>query len=255
MKWFKHMTNMRHDVRMRRLINKYGISGYGLYNAVIESIVETLETENPLPDLEENAQDIATYFNMDTLKVEEILLFCINQGLFDQDEITGRIVCHKVYKFIEQNQTRSEEMRKMITKYKDYHTAPKKITMSETAGDKCEEEKRIEQNRIEKNIYKEILDYWNNKNIINHKQGYITKIKGKINTLLKDYSNNDIKQCIDIYTEIYKSDSYYWTHRWTLEELLQRGFDKFKDKTAFDTYRKSNNKTNKIDISNYKEAK
>lgn len=177
MKWFKHMSNMRHDVRIRRLIKKYRAEGYGIYCAIIESIVETLETDKPLPDLEENAQDMAEYFEIDTLKVNEIMIFCLNQGLFEKDEISGRLLCHKVYKFIEQNQTRSEEMRKMINKYKDYHTIPNYTQMSETVIDKCEEKKRIEENRKEEkrkeqnrieNLNKylskiDLINYWNNK--------------------------------------------------------------------------------------------
>jgi hypothetical protein len=150
MMWFKHMTNMRHDVKMRRLIAKYGIEGYGLYCAILESIVESMDTESPMPDLEENSTDIATMFKMDTVRVEEIMLFCMEQGLFEQDEISGHLLCHKVYKFLETNQTRSTQMRQMISQYKTKKSPqiPQK-TPSQSVLDKCEEENRREENRIE----------------------------------------------------------------------------------------------------------
>lgn len=119
MKWFKHMTRMRHDVKLRRVIAKYGIDGYGVYNAILESIAETLDSSAPEPDLEETAQDIAEYFNMDTVKVEEITWFCLEQQLFTQDEITGRIVCQKMYKFIDDATRKSAEIQKMIEQYRE----------------------------------------------------------------------------------------------------------------------------------------
>jgi hypothetical protein len=154
------MTNMRHDVKMRRLINKFGIEGYGLYCAILESIVETMDTSNPIPDLEENSHDIATFFKMDTVRVEEIMLFCMTQGLFDQDELTGSLLCHKVYKFLESSQTRSKEMRAMISAYKKSSSPqiPQDFDQN-SVSDKCEEKNRIEKNRIEKNRIEENVDH------------------------------------------------------------------------------------------------
>ena len=142
MKWFKHFSDMSEDVKVKRLIRKYGVAGYGLYCYVIERIVRRLETESPTPDLEETAADIADDLRMDTRNVEEIVKTCVDIGLFQLDTITGRVIAHKVYKFLQQSETRSPEIRKMITAYNN---------PSQTVIDKCEEQNRTEQNRTEQN--------------------------------------------------------------------------------------------------------
>lgn len=134
MKWFKHMTDMSEDVRIKRVIRKYGVIGYGLYNYIIERIVRRIDTESPQPDLEESATDIASDLGMDTVQVEEIMLFCMQQGLFEQDEVSGRLLAHKVYKFLQQSETRSQQIRDLITKYKsgDYAHENDCLRLSET---------------------------------------------------------------------------------------------------------------------------
>lgn len=118
MQYFKHMTSMRHDIKIKRLISKYGLEGYGLYNLIIESIVENISTESPLPELSETCEDMAEFYNGNTAKINEIVAFMLNQGLFELNEITGRVLCGKVYKFLEQSQTRSKEIRDLIAQYK-----------------------------------------------------------------------------------------------------------------------------------------
>jgi uncharacterized phage protein (TIGR02220 family) len=149
MKWFKHMTNMRHDVRIKRVIKKYGLKGYGLYNMIIESIAESLTNDEPLPDLEENAQDIAEYFGEDTIAINEMMAFMFNQGLFSQDEVSGRLLCDKIYKFFEKSQTRSLEMRQMIDKFKKLSNENTCPILSETVTDFPDNSDRIDKNRID----------------------------------------------------------------------------------------------------------
>jgi len=160
MQYFKHMTNMRNDIKIKRLISKYGLEGYGLYNLILESITESLTTDAPVPDLQETCEDIAEFFNGNTAKINEMASFMVNQGLIEVDEITTRITCNKIYKYLEQSMTRSKAIRDMISAYK---TSDKVLIsvqngdvirchdMSETIHDKSDriEENRIEENRIE----------------------------------------------------------------------------------------------------------
>ena len=118
MQFFKHYANMRNDVKINRLIRKYGLEGYGLYNLIVESIVESLSSDHPIPELEETAEDLAEQYRGDTARISEMMQFMLKQGLFEVDEITGRILCRKIYKFIDKSQTRSEEIRSMIESYK-----------------------------------------------------------------------------------------------------------------------------------------
>ena len=148
MKWFKHMSDMSSDVKIKRLIRKFGVEGYGLYNYILELIVRKLDSDSPLPDLEESSNDIAGDLQMDTVKVEEIMLFCIQQGLFEQDEVTGRIVAAKVYKFLQQSETRSQAIRDMISAYKTKKTP--EITDNERPGlSETNVKTRLEETTIE----------------------------------------------------------------------------------------------------------
>ena len=100
MQWYKHMSNMIDDMRIRRIIDKHGALGYAVYTLILERITRNLTTDSSTPDLEEGAEDIALLLKADTVKVNEIMLDCMSAGLFSQDEITGRLICHKIYKFI-----------------------------------------------------------------------------------------------------------------------------------------------------------
>ena len=176
---------MRHDIKIKRLISKYGIEGYGLYNLILESIVEGISTDSPLPDLQETCEDLAEFYNGNTAKIDEIVRFMISQGLFEVEELTGKILCMKIYKFLEQSQTRSKAIRELIGKYK-------------TATNVCDKSDRIEENRIEENridkeekkkftppTEKEIIDHCLKENLnvdafkfIKHYEAADWKIKG-----------------------------------------------------------------------------
>ena len=63
------------------MISKYGLEGYGLYNLILESITESLSNDKPLPELHENCEDIAMFYNGNTSKINEMMMYMINQGL------------------------------------------------------------------------------------------------------------------------------------------------------------------------------
>ena len=134
MQYFKHMSNMRNDSKIRRLISRYGLEGYGLYNIIVESIAESLSSEDPIPELEETCEDIASFYNADTARINEITNFMINQGLFELSETSDRVLCNKIYKFLQTSQTRSEQIKKLI---KNYTLAQQKALLppSQTVSD------------------------------------------------------------------------------------------------------------------------
>jgi len=173
MKWFKHYSTMSNDPKIKRLIRRFGVEGYGIYNYILELIVRRLETETPIPDLEETAGDIASDLNMDTVRVEEIVVFCVNQELFESDDITGRVVAHKIYKFLDASTTRNIELKKMIASYKSSVDNSKTLTLSGTmqdspgqtqtvrdnAGLSGPEETRRDKNRREENTSAEAPEF------------------------------------------------------------------------------------------------
>jgi hypothetical protein len=118
MKYFKHQSDLRHDTKIRRLISKYGIKGYGLYCLMIESIVSTICDDDPIPDLKETVEDIASFYKENSTEIGEIAAFMINQGMFELSETTGRITCAAIYRDLEMSATRSEKLRILIQNYK-----------------------------------------------------------------------------------------------------------------------------------------
>ena len=78
---------------------------------------------------------------------------------------------------------------------------------------------------ISKYKYTEIFDYWMSKGIYKHR-GLTKNMENAIERTLKDYTLEEIKEAIDNYAEMYKSDYKYCTHKWTLVEFLTRTQDK-----------------------------
>lgn len=79
--------------------------------------------------------------------------------------------------------------------------------------------------RINKNIYTEIFDYWISKGVYKHRE-FTKNMENAIERTLKDYTLEQIKEAIDNYSEMYKSDYKYCSYKWTLIEFLTRTQDK-----------------------------
>ena len=144
MQYFKHFTKMRTDPKVRRLFAKYGLEGYGLYNLILESIAEGIETDSTLPFLEETCDDLALFYNANSSKVEEMVRFMIQNNLLSIETVDKKVACYKIYKYLEQSQTRSEKIRELITAYKDMKD---ELDVSECL--RLSETNMIEENRQE----------------------------------------------------------------------------------------------------------
>lgn len=76
--------------------------------------------------------------------------------------------------------------------------------------------------RINKNIYTEIFDYWISKDIYKHRE-LTSNMEKAIDKALKKHKNIEvIKEAINNYSEILKSNFYY-SHIFTLEKFLIQG--------------------------------
>ena len=76
-------------------------------------------------------------------------------------------------------------------------------------------------NTNKKNIYLEIYNTRNNKNITQHKK-LNEEIKKSIEKILQDLSESEVIQAIENYATIYHSEKTYFKHKWTLSEFLSR---------------------------------
>ena len=90
------------------------------------------------------------------------------------------------------------------------------ITMKEQLNLYSDSENKKEDSNEVDNIF----DYWNSKGIIKHKK-ITQEIKKEVTKVLKEYSAEEVKQAIDVYSEILNSE-FYFSHKWSLSEFLKR---------------------------------
>lgn len=111
LKWFKHDSNAHCDAKMKKLRHKYGITGYGLYWYCIELIAGRVEKENITFQLEEDAEIIALEWSLDQIKVQEIMAYMVNVGLFE--ESSGVITCFKLAQRLDDTQSKNPQIKQI----------------------------------------------------------------------------------------------------------------------------------------------
>ena len=107
---------------------------------------------------------------------------------------------------------------------------------------KAHKSKLVKHNTKEEPNTISIFNFWNEKNIVNHRK-LTDKMKRKIKSALKDYKLEEIKTAIDKYDTVLKDEQYFWTYRWTLPDFLARGLEKFFD-TPVDNFLKQKESNN-----------
>lgn len=157
MKWFKHDGNALHNAKIEKLIMKYGIEGYGLYFACIEIIAGALTTENINFELKHDAEVLGYKFKIDTIKVEKIMKYMVELGLFQYNKTTGNIVCLKLLERLDISTSNSPA-------FKDFK---KKLDTNSNYKELLETNRYCEQNRIESNR----IEY--NKDICSSEQTHV----------------------------------------------------------------------------------
>lgn len=117
MKWFKHFSKMHLDVKIKRLIEKHGVEGYGVYNFILESIAFNLESTKPTPEIEEGSIDLAKELKIDTLKLEAIICTCVSEKLFEINPVNNRIMCLKLLKHLDNTLSVNPEIKKILLNF------------------------------------------------------------------------------------------------------------------------------------------
>jgi len=139
MKWIKHDTDAHRDSKLVKVRMKYGLEGYGLYWYLIEEIAAGVERNNITFELEHDSEIIAYNTGIHRERIEEMMLYMVNLGLFEQS--SGVITCLKLAKRLDQSMTSNPEMRILINQIRDNHDGV--MTQS------CK--KRIDKTRLEEN--------------------------------------------------------------------------------------------------------
>lgn len=104
--------------------------------------------------------------------------------------------------------------------------------------------------RNKENIYIVILQHWNSQKIIVHRD-LTEDIEKAIKKALKDTSPEELKTAIERYAKIIHDEDYYYSHKWTLINFLnrQKGYKEFLDDgEKWINYLQRNSKNDNNDI-------
>jgi hypothetical protein len=110
-----------------------------------------------LPDLQEQAEDIADEWDIDIRQVNEMMAFMVNEGLFEIDFMTNRVVCSKIEHYLDEYIRKVPEIKYAIDEFKcrqmaELSTKVDSPTMSDNVRQTPSriEETRIEEKRVDK---------------------------------------------------------------------------------------------------------
>lgn len=146
MKWFRHESRAHRDVKLQKLVMRYGFEGYGLYWFCVENICSGLEPRLTF-ELEADSEILAHIGKMDSRKVEEIMHHMVNLGLFEQSE--NVITCLKLARFLGESGTRNQDLKEIIKAAKSQNVSDS-FRLSQTISD-CHPEIREDKRTREKN--------------------------------------------------------------------------------------------------------
>lgn len=147
MKWFKHDASAHIDAKIKKVKHKYGITGYGLYWYCIELIALDVDSKNISFVLEEDSETIAIEWNLDQLKVQEIMGYMVSLGLFENDS-DGRITCLKLAKRLDDTNSKNPEIKKILNGIS--HNKSEKLGETPNNSESVEADKiRLEEIRLE----------------------------------------------------------------------------------------------------------
>ena len=118
MKWIQHDTDANQDAKLQNVLLDYGLEGYGLYWYCIELIAGKVDANNITFELEHDARVIARNTGSTPQKVEEMMRYFVNIGLFENSNNT--ITCFKLAKRLTQSMTSNPQMREIIKNFKGH---------------------------------------------------------------------------------------------------------------------------------------
>lgn len=151
MKWFKHDSNAHVDAKLKKVKHKYGIVGYGLYWYCVELIAMSIDRSNISFELEEDAEIIAMEWNLDQLKVQEIMEYMVALKLFENAD--GRITCFKLAKRLDDTNSKNPEIRRVLDSLEEVSSRAAIPNDSDLLGDAPNDsaQTRLDKIRLEEN--------------------------------------------------------------------------------------------------------
>ena len=148
MKWFKHDANASRDAKLKKLVIRYGMEGYGLYWYCLELIADKVDRHSLTFDLEHDADIIAHDTRLHPDQVEEMMRYMVDLALFENND--GVITCFKLAKRLEENLSKSPEFKLIKDSIKELIPVSNRLNTGEIPVSQRTEENRTEENRKEK---------------------------------------------------------------------------------------------------------
>lgn len=109
-----------------------------MYWYCIELIALDIGAKNITFALEEDAETIAMEWNLDQLKVQDMMLYMVELGLFEKDAL-GRVTCLKLAKRLDDTNSKNPEIQKVLSelkKSKEVQIAPTPTNSENVVPDK-----------------------------------------------------------------------------------------------------------------------
>ncbi|AUR83547.1 protein of unknown function DUF4373 [Vibrio phage 1.036.O._10N.286.45.C3] len=142
MQWFKHQSDARNSLKLRKVRRKYGADGYAIYWFCLEAIAYEVNKDNLTFELKEDAETIAFELSIQEKRVEEIMHYMIDVGLFESS--SNMITCMKLAESIDKSMTNSPKMRQWL-ETKSVMTLPDSVsTCAELEVEKKKKRKEVD---------------------------------------------------------------------------------------------------------------
>ena len=146
MKWFKHDTDASNDTRLRKLKQKFGMEGYGVYFNLLEIIARKMEDnldEFGFLPKDWDDESLLLEFGQTTNTLQTMFDYMCEIGLFEKKQ--GRLYNSKI-------QNRCDDYTARILRRDNYNS------LNKPKNNKCpnsvrikSDKVRLEENRIDKN--------------------------------------------------------------------------------------------------------
>lgn len=116
MKWFHHDSAAHRDAKLKKVMMKYGMEGYGLYWYCVELIAHDVSEKKFTFSLEHDAEIIAHDTGIHRDRVQEMMRFMVELSLFES--ANGIVTCLKLLDRMDTSMVSSPRYRDLIKQAK-----------------------------------------------------------------------------------------------------------------------------------------
>jgi len=112
MKWFRHDADAMQDAKVERLLMRHGVTGYGVYFAIVELIAVKVSPTNLSFELEHDAELLEYKFRIESLQIQTIIDTCVELSLLEKTA-SGVITCFKLGERLDNTMSQNPQMKKI----------------------------------------------------------------------------------------------------------------------------------------------